>query len=64
MAYSLLNQLLNMGNKETYRQQAQGLIEYALIILLVIVVVIVTLGLLGVQVNTLFQNVLDAFPES
>lgn len=38
-------------------EKGQGLVEYALIIVLVSIVVIVALGLLGTQVNTVFQNI-------
>jgi len=38
-------------------EKAQGLVEYALIIVLVSIVVIVALGLLGDQVNTVFTDI-------
>jgi len=38
-------------------EKAQGLVEYALIIVLVSIVVIIALGLLGGQVNTVFENI-------
>lgn len=42
------------------REEGQGLVEYALILVLVAIVVIVVLGLLGTQVSTVFQNITDA----
>lgn len=39
------------------QQKGQGLVEYALIIVLVSLVVIVALGLLGEQVNTVFETI-------
>jgi pilus assembly protein Flp/PilA len=38
-------------------EKGQGLVEYALIIVLVSIVVIVALGLLGGQVNSVFQTI-------
>ena len=64
MAYSLLKLSLFMRSDEGSDGRAQGLIEYALIILLVVIVVIVTLRLLGVQVTNLFQDITNSFPES
>jgi pilus assembly protein Flp/PilA len=40
-------------------EEAQGLIEYALIVLLVVIVVIVVLSLIGGQVNGVFESILD-----
>lgn len=42
------------------RQKGQGLIEYALILVLVAIVVIVLLGALGGQVNAAFSVVNSA----
>jgi pilus assembly protein Flp/PilA len=39
------------------RQEGQGLIEYALIVLLIAIVVIVILGLVGGQVQNVFNNI-------
>lgn len=39
------------------QQKGQGLVEYALIIFLISLVVIVALGLLGQQVNAVFENI-------
>jgi pilus assembly protein Flp/PilA len=38
-------------------EEGQGLVEYALIIVLVSIVVIVALSLLGTQVSTVFSNI-------
>lgn len=41
------------------RDDGQGLVEYALILVLVAVVVIVILALLGPSVNNIFANLLN-----
>ena len=64
MMYTLLEQIELPIPKVGICKKAQGLIEYALIILLVVIVIIAILGMLGVQVNGLFQNVVESFPES
>jgi pilus assembly protein Flp/PilA len=38
-------------------EEAQGLVEYALIIVLIAIVVIAVLGLLGGQIETVFTNI-------
>lgn len=43
------------------QEKGQGLIEYALIILLISIVVIAVLGFLGDELNLVFQEVLDTF---
>ena len=50
-----------LGFMGVRQEKGQGLIEYALIILLISIVVIVVLGLLGTELNTVFQQILDAF---
>jgi pilus assembly protein Flp/PilA len=42
------------------REEGQGLVEYALILVLVAIVVIVVLTFLGEQVTNVFQNIADA----
>ena len=42
------------------REEGQGLVEYALILVLVAIVVIVVLTFLGEQVTAVFQNIADA----
>ena len=42
------------------REEGQGLVEYALILVLIAIVVIVVLGLLGEQVSTVFSNITSA----
>jgi pilus assembly protein Flp/PilA len=42
------------------REEGQGLVEYALILVLVAIVVIVVLGLLGDQVQAVFTRVTEA----
>lgn len=43
-------------------KQGQGLIEYALIILLVVLVVIGALALFGDQLETAYQSITEAIP--
>jgi pilus assembly protein Flp/PilA len=43
-------------------EQGQGLVEYALIILLIALIVIAVVGLLGTQLSVVFQQVADSFP--
>jgi len=42
------------------KQQGQGLVEYALILVLVAVVVIVILALLGPAIGNVFSNIIAA----
>ena len=42
------------------KEKGQGLVEYALILVLVAIVVIVVLTFLGEQVTNVFQNIADA----
>ena len=44
-------------------QEGQGLVEYALIILLIAVVVIVVLVALGDQVVIVFNSIIDVFKD-
>jgi pilus assembly protein Flp/PilA len=44
------------------REEGQGLVEYALILVLVAVVVIAVLLLLGPVIGNVFSNIIDAFP--
>ncbi|MBN2258058.1 MAG: Flp family type IVb pilin [Anaerolineaceae bacterium] len=41
------------------KEKGQGLIEYALIIVLVSIVVIVVLALLGPAISDIFQQIID-----
>ena len=41
-------------------QKGQGLVEYALILVLIAIVVIVILGILGGQVNNIFSTITSA----
>ena len=41
------------------REEGQGLVEYALILVLIAIVVIVILGLLGDDVQTVFSNIVS-----
>jgi pilus assembly protein Flp/PilA len=42
------------------KEKGQGLVEYALILVLVAIVVIVVLALLGPAINNIFQAIVDA----
>ena len=42
------------------REEGQGLVEYALILVLVAVVVIVTLSLLGPAIGNIFSNIVGS----
>ena len=64
MANLFLVQLSVYLQKAENKTRAQGLIEYALIILLVVIVIITVLGMLGVQVNSMYENVINSIPES
>jgi pilus assembly protein Flp/PilA len=53
--------LLEGGTEMLYlpREEGQGLVEYALILVLIAVVVIAVLTLLGGQVQGVFQSIAD-----
>ncbi len=42
------------------REKGQGLVEYALILVLVAIVVIVVMALLGNSITNVFQNIVNA----
>jgi len=42
------------------KEKGQGLVEYALILVLVSIVVIVVLAILGPSINNIFRNIIDA----
>ena len=42
------------------REEGQGMVEYALILVLVAIVVIVILSLLGPQIGIVFSQIVDA----
>lgn len=44
------------------KQNGQGLVEYALILMLIALVVIAAVALLGTAVMDLYQTILDGFP--
>ncbi len=41
------------------REEGQGLVEYALILVLIAIVVLVILGILGTQVSDIFSQITD-----
>lgn len=43
----------------TLRQKAQGLMEYALIIVLVAIIVLVVLAILGPGIGNMFSNIVN-----
>jgi pilus assembly protein Flp/PilA len=42
------------------KEKGQGMVEYALIIVLIAIVVIVILGLLGDEISTVFSSITSA----
>lgn len=44
------------------REEGQGLVEYALILLLIAIAVVVIVGLFGDQVSRTFSQIVSAFP--
>ena len=46
-------------NELQKREEGQGLIEYALIVLLIAIVVIVVLTAVGGQINGVFENIFN-----
>ncbi len=42
------------------KEKGQGLVEYALILVLIAIVVIVVMRVLGVQVTAVFQQIVEA----
>ena len=42
-----------------HKVEGQGLIEYALIIILISIVVIIVMGLVGGQINQMFEGVIN-----
>jgi len=42
------------------KEKGQGLVEYALILVLIAIVVIIVLGLVGDQLQVIFQTIVDA----
>jgi pilus assembly protein Flp/PilA len=51
---------LEMGRRGAVRQSGQGMVEYALILVLVSIVVIVILITMGNQIANVFSNVVAA----
>jgi pilus assembly protein Flp/PilA len=49
-----------LGERATRRQRGQGMVEYALILVLIAVVVIAILMILGNQVQNVFCNISGA----
>ena len=49
-----------LKNKEVNQSKGQTLIEYGLIVILIAIAVLFVLGLVGGQVQTLYQAIIDA----
>jgi pilus assembly protein Flp/PilA len=58
--FSCTNRRITTVRKLNELQKGQGLVEYALILVLIAIVVIVILGILGGQVNTIFSTIASA----
>lgn len=55
--------LQNVLSARSHRgESGQGLVEYALILILVAIVVVAMLTLFGEELNSAFSEVIDAFP--
>jgi pilus assembly protein Flp/PilA len=50
-----------MGEKTISGESSQGLVEYALILVLIAVVVIIILALLGPAIGNVFSNIVATF---
>jgi pilus assembly protein Flp/PilA len=48
--------------QEFFKERAQGLVEYALVLMLVVIVVVIILGVYGNQVTNLFSRVTSVMP--
>lgn len=57
MLSTLSTRLQELVARAQEREEGQGLVEYALILVLIAVVVIVILGIVGHQVNNVFSNI-------
>ena len=44
-------------------EEGQGLVEYAIIIMLIAIVVIVIVAIFGTQVSTLYSQIVSSIPE-
>jgi pilus assembly protein Flp/PilA len=53
----LILKLTNLWNRALEREEGQGLVEYALILVLVSIVAIVSLRTIGVNVNNVLSRV-------
>ncbi len=58
-----MNKLFYRLDRLFYRLDGQGLVEYALVLVLVAVVVIAILSVLGPQVGNVFSQIMDTFTE-
>ena len=57
----LLQMIMQAKDWLRRKEEGQGLVEYALIILLVSIVVIIVLIALGDEVKAVFQSIIDIF---
>jgi len=61
MAGSLIGRLTAIAGEQVKHEEGQGLVEYALILLLVAVAAVGTLTIFGTSVSTMFTTVTGAF---
>ena len=52
-----VTEVLHMAHRRDDDERGQGMVEYALILVLIAIVVIVILQVVGQQVNNVFSNV-------
>ena len=57
MLSNLYLRLRELVNRAQEREEGQGMVEYALILVLIAIVVIVILTVVGKQVNNVFSNI-------
>ena len=57
----MLTQLMFWFKSLGLSEEAQGLVEYALILVLIAVVVIAVLTTLGTEIEGIFQSIIDGF---
>jgi pilus assembly protein Flp/PilA len=55
-------QLMFAARRKLHREEGQGLVEYALILVLVAVVVVVGLTMFGGALNNTFLNIASSWP--
>ena len=56
--------MLKMISRLVRDEEGQGLAEYALILVLIAVAVVTALGLLGDEINTIFESITDSLQDT